>query len=65
MFLELASKFQVDTLYKGISILTNTQQEMRFSNHAKVYLETAIIRLAHVPVEGTYQVKVTPSLEIK
>ncbi|MDF2068707.1 DNA polymerase III subunit gamma/tau [Bacillus sp. Cr_A10] len=48
-FLELASKFPVDTLYKSISILTNTQQEMRFSNHAKVYLETAIIRLAQVP----------------
>ena len=49
MFHELASKFAEDTLYKSISILTNTQQEMRFSNHAKVYLETAIIRLAQVP----------------
>lgn len=50
-FRELASKFPVDTLYKSITILTNTQQEMRFSNHAKVYLETAIIRLAQVPRE--------------
>ena len=49
MFRELASKFRIDTLYKSISILTNTQQEMRFSNHAKIYLETAIIRLAQVP----------------
>lgn len=52
-FLELASKFPVDTLYKSISILTNTQQEMRFSNHSKVYLETAIIRLAQVPRDVT------------
>ena len=65
MFLELASKFQVDTLYKGISILTSTQQEMRFSNHAKVYLETAIIRLAHVPVEGTISNESNAELETK
>lgn len=65
MFLELASKFQVDTLYKGISILTSTQQEMRFSNHAKVYLETAIIRLAHVPVEGTLSNVNNSELETK
>ncbi|MFJ7828551.1 DNA polymerase III subunit gamma/tau [Psychrobacillus sp. NPDC096623] len=64
-FLELASKFQVDTLYKGISILTNTQQEMRFSNHAKVYLETAIIRLAHVPVEGSLSSESNSELETK
>ncbi len=48
-FRALANKFPVDTLYKSISILSNTQQEMRFSNHAKVYLETAIIRLSQVP----------------
>lgn len=65
MFLELASKFQVETLYKGISILTNTQQEMRFSNHAKVYLETAVIRLAHVPVEGTNSNESNGELETK
>ncbi|SEN98717.1 DNA polymerase-3 subunit gamma/tau [Paenisporosarcina quisquiliarum] len=64
-FLELASKFQVDTLYRGISILTNTQQEMRFSNHAKVYLETAIIRLAHVPIEGTLSNESNSELETK
>ena len=52
-FVELASKFPIDTLYRYIDILTNTQQEMRFSNHAKVYLETAIIRLAQVPREAT------------
>lgn len=64
-FLELASKFQVDTLYRGISILTNTQQEMRFSNHAKVYLETAIIRLAHVPIEGILSNESNSELETK
>lgn len=65
LFLELASKFLVDTLYKSISILTNTQQEMRFSNHAKVYLETAIIRLAQVPKEAMVNSESNAELEMK
>lgn len=65
LFLELASKFPVDTLYKSISILTNTQQEMRFSNHAKVYLETAIIRLAQVPKEAMVNSESNAELEMK
>jgi DNA polymerase-3 subunit gamma/tau len=64
-FRELASKFPIDTLYKSISILTNTQQEMRFSNHAKVYLETAIIRLAQVPREATTTGENSSELEQK
>lgn len=64
-FLELASKFPEDTLYKSISILTNTQQEMRFSNHAKVYLETAIIRLAQVPRENVLSNESNSELETK
>ncbi|MEI4771960.1 DNA polymerase III subunit gamma/tau [Psychrobacillus sp. FJAT-51614] len=65
LFRELASKFPVDTLYKSISILTNTQQEMRFSNHAKVYLETAIIRLAQVPRDATKSNEGSSELEQK
>ncbi|QFF97363.1 DNA polymerase III subunit gamma/tau [Psychrobacillus glaciei] len=64
-FRDLASKFPIDTLYKSISILTNTQQEMRFSNHAKVYLETAIIRLAQVPREATLYSEGSTELEQK
>ncbi|WP_391118786.1 DNA polymerase III subunit gamma/tau [Psychrobacillus sp. L3] len=64
-FRDLASKFPIDTLYKSISILTNTQQEMRFSNHAKVYLETAIIRLAQVPRDATLSSESSTELEQK
>ncbi|TQR16575.1 DNA polymerase III subunit gamma/tau [Psychrobacillus vulpis] len=64
-FRVLASKFPVDTLYKSISILTNTQQEMRFSNHSKVYLETAIIRLAQVPRETAVSSESNSELELK
>lgn len=64
-FRDLAFKFPIDTLYKSISILTNTQQEMRFSNHAKVYLETAIIRLAQVPREAPLSSESNTELEQK
>lgn len=64
-FRELALKFPIETLYKSISILTNTQQEMRFSNHAKVYLETAIIRLAQVPQDANVGDVNTTELENK
>ena len=65
MFAELASKFAEDTLYRSISILTNTQQEMRFSNHAKVYLETAIIQLAQVSKGNTATTQSNSELEMK
>lgn len=52
-FKQLAHQFPVDTLYRYIEILSTTQQEMRYSNHAKVYLETALLKMS--------QVKVTPS----
>ena len=64
-FRELALKFPIETLYKSISILTNTQQEMRFSNHAKVYLETAVIRLAQVPQDANVGDVNTTELENK
>ena len=64
-FRELASKYEIDTLYKSISILTNTQQEMRFSSHAKVYLETAVIRLAQVPRETAITSESSSELEQK
>lgn len=44
-FVQLANDFSLDTLYKYIDILSKTQQEMRFSLHAKVYLETAILKM--------------------
>lgn len=44
-FVQLANDFTLDTLYKYIDILSKTQQEMRFSLHAKVYLETAILKM--------------------
>lgn len=47
-FIELAKEFEQETLYTFIDILSKTQQEMRFSNHAKVYVESALLKMIHL-----------------
>ncbi|WP_153733646.1 DNA polymerase III subunit gamma/tau [Sporosarcina obsidiansis] len=46
-FRELAQGFHSDELYRYIDILSKTQQEMRFSNHGKVYIESALLKMIH------------------
>ena len=50
-FKPLAESLPEGRLYAFISILSETQQEMRFSNHAKVYLEAAFLRM--IQADGT------------
>ncbi|WP_342513904.1 DNA polymerase III subunit gamma/tau [Sporosarcina sp. FSL K6-1522] len=47
-FVEMAQRFDVELLYTFIDILAKTQQEMRFSNHAKVYIESALLKMIHL-----------------
>lgn len=54
-FKQLAGQFSVDTLYRYIEILSATQQEMRYSNHTKVYLETALLKMTQVKGSDTQQ----------
>ena len=51
-FIQLAHEFSADTLYGYIDILSKTQQEMRFSHHTKIYLETALLKMAQAPNSG-------------
>lgn len=53
-FEEMAQGFDPDVLYSFIDILSKTQQEMRFSNHAKVYIESALLKMIHLkgPIQG-------------
>jgi len=55
-FKQLAEQFSVETLYRYIEILSATQQEMRYSNHTKVYLETALLKMTQVKSSNTQQV---------
>ena len=47
-FEEMAKGFDQDVLYAFIDILSKTQQEMRFSNHARVYIESALLKMIHI-----------------
>ncbi len=47
-FVELAHRIPSDRLYRYIDVLAKTQQEMRFSHHTKIYLETALIKMTQL-----------------
>lgn len=64
-FLELAHDFEIETLYGFIDILAKTQQEMRFSHHTKIYLETALLKMTQLKKTVQVAVGVDPALEGK
>ncbi|TWT23895.1 DNA polymerase III subunit gamma/tau [Planomicrobium sp. CPCC 101110] len=66
-FEELAKQFEAATLYDWIDILTKTQQEMRFSNHTKIYMETALLKMvqADAPIRPSSASAASPELEAK
>lgn len=67
-FEQLAQSFEQETLYTYIDIVSKTQQEMRFSNHAKVYIESALLKMIHVDIPAGQmqgQVGVNPELQQK
>lgn len=67
-FEQLAQSFEQETLYTYIDIVSKTQQEMRFSNHAKVYVESAILKMIHVETssaQGQVQAEVHPEVQQK
>ncbi len=64
-FVQLAEQFSADTLYSFIDTLAQTQQEMRFSHHTKIYLETALLKITQFTASPTAAVGVNPALEEK
>ncbi|MGM9945879.1 MAG: DNA polymerase III subunit gamma/tau [Lysinibacillus sp.] len=62
-FIELAKNYSADTLYGFIDILSKTQQEMRFSHHTKIYLETALLKMAQNQSVGT--ATIDPAIQSK
>lgn len=66
-FEELAKQFEPATLYSWIGIMTKTQQEMRFSNHTKIYMETALLKMAQAetPAAASVSASASPELEAK
>ena len=41
----IVANFTAQSLYHYIEVLSKTQQEMRFSHHTKIYLETALLQM--------------------
>ncbi|GEK92180.1 DNA polymerase III subunit gamma/tau [Alkalibacterium kapii] len=60
-FSELTVNAQPEKIYDIIKIMNQTQQEMRTSTHAEVYLEVATVRLAQIKSEPV----VTTQSEVK
>lgn len=70
--LSLAHEFAPNMLYGYIDILAKTQQEMRFSHHTKIYLETALLKMvqfsggsANQAVTTTSDTAISPDLAQK
>ncbi len=55
-FEQLAESISDDFLYTIIRVFNETQQELRLSNHAEVYLEVATIKLSQYELESEKEV---------
>ena len=44
----LATDISPDEIYQLIDMLSKTQQEMRWTNHPKIFLEVAIVKLCQL-----------------
>jgi DNA polymerase III subunit gamma/tau len=60
-FQSLAEKTSSNQIYELIDILNKTQQEMRWTNHPRIFLEVAIVKLTQIETKGE---KHTSSQEI-
>ncbi|MDF1511116.1 DNA polymerase III subunit gamma/tau [Robertmurraya sp. DFI.2.37] len=47
-FQELTKMYEQDEIYEIIDILNKTQQEMRWTNHPRIFLEVAIVKLCQL-----------------
>lgn len=62
-FIELSREFSADALYGYIDILSKTQQDMRFSHHTKVYLETALLKMTQFSNVGVLKAGEMPQAD--
>lgn len=52
-FQQLAETTPTEEIYQLIDLLNKTQQEMRWTNHPRIFLEVAIVKLCHLEVKQT------------
>lgn len=52
-FQELSQKIEQDEIYEIIEALNKAQQEMRWTNHPRIFLEVAIVKLCQLETKAT------------
>ncbi|MFD1359992.1 DNA polymerase III subunit gamma/tau [Fictibacillus halophilus] len=62
-FEHLASSTETESIYSIISQLNQAQQEMKWTNHPKIFLETTFIKICYQKQEGGSAQKENPSIE--
>ncbi|MFD2442613.1 DNA polymerase III subunit gamma/tau [Bacillus sp. CGMCC 1.16607] len=61
-FQDLVGKISSSQIYELIDILNKTQQEMRWTNHPRIFLEVAIVKLTQTEARGESS---TTSVEVE
>ncbi|MCJ7842938.1 DNA polymerase III subunit gamma/tau [Lederbergia sp. NSJ-179] len=51
-FVELVQTIQPEQIYEYMDVLNKTQQDMKFSNHAKIYLEVCLVKLCQTQTQN-------------
>ncbi|GIN58078.1 DNA polymerase III subunit gamma/tau [Lederbergia ruris] len=54
-FAELAKAIQPEQIYEYMDVLNKTQQDMKFSDHAKIYLEVCFVKLCQMKTQANVQ----------
>jgi DNA polymerase-3 subunit gamma/tau len=62
-FEQLAQSTDVENIYTIISQLNQAQQEMKWTNHPKIFLETTFIKICYQKQEGGSSLTENPSVE--
>ena len=60
-FRTMAETISTDYIYELIEFLNKTQQEMRWTNHPRIFLEVAIVKLCQMEVKHTEQRGAAPA----
>ncbi|MEH7098367.1 DNA polymerase III subunit gamma/tau [Neobacillus vireti] len=59
-FRQLAETIQVEQIYQLIDLLNKTQQEMRWTNHPRIFLEVAVVKLCQSEVKPSVSADSAP-----
>ncbi|MGG1678731.1 DNA polymerase III subunit gamma/tau [Neobacillus sp. NRS-1170] len=60
-FREMAEAIPTEQIYQLIDLLNKTQQEMRWTNHPRIFLEVAIVKLCQMEAAQTMQSGAAPA----